>query len=56
MIWYTVNTNLALGVATQPNKLHIKEITEKLNSAIDNKEITCGLFLDFSKAFDIYRY
>ena len=28
------------------------EITDKLNSAIDNKQITYGLFLDFSKAFD----
>ena len=25
----------------------ILEITENLNSAIDNKQITCGLFLDF---------
>ena len=30
----------------------ILEITDSLNSAIDNKQITCGLFLDFSKAFD----
>ena len=30
----------------------ILEITENLNDAIDNKLITCGLFLDFSKAFD----
>jgi retron-type reverse transcriptase len=30
----------------------ILEITENLNNAIDNKLITCGLFLDFSKAFD----
>ena len=30
----------------------ILEITENLNSATDNKQITCGLFLDFSKAFD----
>ena len=29
----------------------ILEITDNLNSAIDNKQITCGLFLDFSKAF-----
>jgi len=26
---------------------------EALKSAIDQKEITCGIFLDFSKAFDI---
>ena len=26
--------------------------TDKLKSAIDNKQLTCGLFLDFSKAFD----
>ena len=31
----------------------ILDITENLNSAIiDNKQITCGLFVDFSKAFD----
>ena len=30
----------------------ILEIADNLNSAIDNKQITCGLFLDFSKAFD----
>ena len=30
----------------------ILEITDNLNSAIDNKQITCGLFLDFPKAFD----
>jgi len=26
--------------------------TDNLNTAIDNKQITCGLFLDFSKAFN----
>ena len=30
----------------------ILEITDKLKWAIDNKQITCGIFLDFSKAFD----
>jgi len=30
----------------------ILEITDKLRKSIDDKEITCGLFLDFSKAFD----
>lgn len=30
----------------------ILEITDYLKTAIDNKEITCGIFLDFSKAFD----
>jgi len=30
----------------------ILEIIDNLNSAIDNKHITCGLFLNFSKAFD----
>lgn len=28
------------------------EITNKLNTSIDKKETTCGIFLDFSKAFD----
>ena len=30
----------------------ILEITDTLKTTIDKKEITCGLFLDFSKAFD----
>lgn len=30
----------------------ILEITETLKNNIDNKLVTCGLFLDFSKAFD----
>ena len=30
----------------------ILEITDNIKISIDNKEITCGLFLDFSKAFD----
>ena len=34
------------------NEQAILEITDNLNSAIDNKQITCGLFLDFSKACD----
>ena len=31
-------------------------LTDNLNSAIDNKQISCGLFLDFSKAFDTVNY
>ena len=34
----------------------ILEITENLNSAIDNKQITCGLFLNFSKPFDTVKH
>ena len=30
----------------------ILQITDQLKSSIDNKQITCGLFIDFSKAFD----
>ena len=30
----------------------ILEITDNIKTSIDNKEITCGVFLDFSKAFD----
>ncbi len=30
----------------------IIELTDKLKSLIDNKQLTCGLFLDFSKGFD----
>ena len=30
----------------------IAEITDNLNNAIDNNLLTCGVFLDFAKAFD----
>jgi len=30
----------------------ILEITDTLRKALDKKLVTCGLFLDFSKAFD----
>jgi retron-type reverse transcriptase len=30
----------------------ILEITDALKNSIDNKELTCGLFSDFTKAFD----
>ena len=30
----------------------ILETVEKLKSAVDDQQITCGIFLDFSKAFD----
>ena len=33
-------------------KQAILEITDYLKTSIDNKNITCGLFLDLSKAFD----
>ena len=28
------------------------EITDRLKSAIDNKDLTCGFFIDLTKAFD----
>ena len=28
------------------------EITDRLKSAIDNKDLTCGIFIDLTKAFD----
>jgi len=31
---------------------NVERNRNQANSAIDNKQITCGLFLDFSKAFD----
>ena len=30
----------------------ILETMEKLKSAVNDQQITCGIFLDFSKAFD----
>ena len=34
----------------------ILETVEKLKSAVDDQQITCGIFLDFSKAFDIINH
>ena len=34
----------------------ILEITDSLKTTIDKKEVTCGLFLDFSKAFDMVNF
>ena len=42
---------MALGRADRLNKL-IVEITDILKQAIDNNLFTCGVFLDFAKAFD----
>jgi len=30
----------------------ILETVEKLKSAVDDRKLTCGIFLDFSRAFD----
>ena len=30
----------------------ILEMTDSVKTAIDQKQLTCGVFLDFSKAFD----
>ena len=42
-----------LGKDTQ---LSILELTDTLKKAMDKKLVTCGLFLDFSKAFDIVNH
>jgi retron-type reverse transcriptase len=34
----------------------ILEITENLKTSIDNNLITCGVFIDFSKAFDMVNH
>lgn len=33
-------------------RLYWRRYSENLNSAIDNKQITCGLLLDLSRAFN----
>ena len=43
--------NLALEKATLLNKPSQK-ITENFRKSIDNNLYTCGVFLDFAKAFD----
>ena len=45
--------NISLGHSTEQA---ILEITDSLKTAIDKKEITCGLFLDFSKTFDTVNF
>ena len=34
----------------------ILESVEKLKSAVDDQKITCGIFLDFSKAVDTIKH
>ena len=48
-IIYKCQYGFRKGFSTE---LAILEITDSFNMAIDNKQITCGIFLDFSKAFD----
>jgi hypothetical protein len=43
---------LHLENAINSTEQAILEITDYLKTAIDNKIYTCGIFLDFSKAFD----
>jgi hypothetical protein len=40
------------GFRKRHSEQAIMETTDSLKVTIDNKQITCGLFLDFSKAFD----
>ena len=51
-IIYFTNINLAFVRKGLSTEQAILEITDSLNMAIDNEQITCGIFLDFSKAFD----
>jgi len=48
-----ISVSLDLGKDTQ---LSILELTDTLKKAMDKKLVTCGLFLDFSKAFDIVNH
>ena len=52
-IIYKYQFGFRKGFSTE---LAILETTDNLNMAIDNKQITCGIFLDFSKAFDTVNY
>ena len=55
-IWKKNVYFLTSNLAFERQLLHwvyaILETVEKLKSAIDDQKITCGIFLDFSKAFD----
>ena len=58
---YLVKNNIFFKYQFRFRKGHsteqaILEITDSLKTAIDKKEITCGLFLDFSKAFDTVNF
>jgi len=50
MIFYSIN-NLA-SAPNIPRIQAILSITDKIQSAIDQNSYSCGIFLDFSKAFD----
>ena len=49
-ILYKYQFGFRKGYSTEQAILEI--ITDNLKLAIDRKQITCGLFLDLSKAFD----
>ena len=48
---YCLSISLALG-KDHSTEQAIMEITDNLKASIDSNLVSCGLFLDFSKAFD----
>ena len=46
-----LSISLALG-KNHSTEQAIMEITDNLKASIDSNLVSCGLFLDFSKAFD----
>ena len=48
-ILYPFQFGFRKGISTEQA---IAEITDNLKTAIDNNLYTCGVFLDFAKAFD----
>ena len=51
MMYYS-SISLALEKTIPLSKLAIMKITDNLKASIDSSFVSCGLFLDFSKAFD----
>ena len=52
IILFTVNNLGSRNITTHA----IIEVVDKISEAIDNRKLTIGVFLDFSKAFNMIRH
>ena len=49
---YYLTSNLALGLNIYNTDHAMLSIVDKIQKAIEERNYSCGIFLDFSKAFD----
>ena len=47
-----IRNNLDLEMHTQPIAHALISITEEIRKALNNNKFSCGVFIDFQKAFD----